>query len=115
MPHLSVGRFPAVFDLRGQRRFNPNTAVRDLVGVGLGLSDQRLEADLSLTDSLLSTEFASASSMKSPGNVSLPMAAALLPLPWNDINELVRVQFVPAPKTVGGRGTNPFPSDWFWQ
>jgi hypothetical protein len=48
MPHLALGRLRAVFDFRQQRGFDPDAAMRDLLGVGLGLADQRFQARLQL-------------------------------------------------------------------
>jgi hypothetical protein len=46
MKQLALGRFSSIFDLGEQRRFNPNSPVRDLLGVGLACADQRLETRL---------------------------------------------------------------------
>jgi hypothetical protein len=48
MPHLALGGFGAVLDLRQQGRFDPDAAMRDLLDVGLGIADQRLQARLQL-------------------------------------------------------------------
>ena len=44
MPHLALGRFRAVLDLGQQLRLDPDALVRDPLGVGLGLADQRRQA-----------------------------------------------------------------------
>ena len=41
MPYLTLHRLRAVFDFGQQLRLNPDAAVRDLLGVGLGLAYQR--------------------------------------------------------------------------
>jgi hypothetical protein len=48
MPHFTFGRLRPVFDLRQHRRLDPDAAMRDLFGVGLGLADQRFQARLQL-------------------------------------------------------------------
>jgi hypothetical protein len=48
MPHFALGGFGAVFDFREQRRLNPDTAMRDLLGIWLGFAYQRLKARLQL-------------------------------------------------------------------
>ena len=44
MPHLSLGRLRAVLDLGRELRFDPDALVRDPLGVGLRLPDQRRQA-----------------------------------------------------------------------
>jgi hypothetical protein len=46
MPYFPFGRLRPVFDFRRQRRLDPDAAMRDLLGVGLGLADQRLQPGL---------------------------------------------------------------------
>jgi hypothetical protein len=46
MPHFALGGLRPVFDLGQQRWFDPDAPVRDLLAVGLGLADQRLEPPL---------------------------------------------------------------------
>ena len=48
MAQLALGGFRPVFDFGEQRRFNPNSPVRDLLGVGLAFADQRLEPVLQI-------------------------------------------------------------------
>jgi hypothetical protein len=43
MPQFALGGFGTILDLGQQRRLDPDGAVRDLFGVGLGFPDQRLE------------------------------------------------------------------------
>jgi hypothetical protein len=47
--HLALGRFGAVFELRVELRLDPDGAMRDLFGVGLGFADQRLQPRLQLS------------------------------------------------------------------
>jgi hypothetical protein len=46
MPHPTLGGLRPVFDFRQQRRFDPDSPVRDPLGVGLRLPDQRFETGL---------------------------------------------------------------------
>jgi hypothetical protein len=41
MRHLALGRLRAVLDFGQQRRLDPDATMRDLLGVGLRLADQR--------------------------------------------------------------------------
>ena len=40
---VPLGRLRPVFDFRQQRRFDPNSPMRDLLGAGQTFADQRLE------------------------------------------------------------------------
>ena len=44
MPHLALGRLRSVLDLSKQLRFDPDAFVRNPLGIGLCLPNQRLEA-----------------------------------------------------------------------
>jgi hypothetical protein len=46
MPHLAFRRLRQVLDFRQQRRLDPDALMRDLLGVGLGFADQRLQPSL---------------------------------------------------------------------
>src|SRR5450631_2032714 len=48
MAYLALGRLRPVFDLRQQRRLDPDATVRDFLRIGLGLPDQRLEPRLQI-------------------------------------------------------------------
>jgi hypothetical protein len=43
MPDFTLRGLRAVFDLGQQLRLHPDALVRDALGVGLGLADQRLQ------------------------------------------------------------------------
>ena len=46
MPHLTLRGLCPVFDFSQERRFDPDSSVRDPLGIGLRLSDQRFETFL---------------------------------------------------------------------
>src|SRR5450432_881247 len=48
MAQLALGRLRPVFDLRQQRRLDPDSPMGDFLGIGLGLPDQRLEPRLQI-------------------------------------------------------------------
>ena len=48
MTHLALGRLRPVFDLRQQRRLDPDAPVRDFLGIGLRFPDQRLKPGLQI-------------------------------------------------------------------
>ena len=50
MTHLSFGGLRAVFDLGQQLRLDPDALVRDLLGIGLRLPDQRFQPCLQILD-----------------------------------------------------------------
>jgi hypothetical protein len=58
MPHLPRSKLGAIFDLGEQLGLDPDAAMRDLLGVGLSLSDQRLERPASPLPTLLLTRTA---------------------------------------------------------
>jgi hypothetical protein len=48
MPHLTLRGLRPVFDFREQGRFDPDSPVRDPLGIGLRFSDQRFETRLEI-------------------------------------------------------------------